>query len=126
MKTHDLQTIVSQALEDLKANDITILDVHELTNMTDVMFFCSGRSSRHVRSIAENVVKIAKQNHVQPLGIEGKDAGEWVLIDIGNVVVHIMLPAIRDFYQIEQLWTTSTHRNTSEAHSDNLSNQSHQ
>jgi ribosome-associated protein len=105
-----LQNTVLTALEDLKAVDIRVLTVTELTPLTDIMIFCSGTSTRHVKSIADNVVKQAKQHGLPIRGIEGENEGEWVLVDLGDVIVHVMLPATRDFYQLEKLWGFSPPR----------------
>ncbi len=97
---------VEAALADLKAVNSVTIDVHELSNVMDYLIICTGTSNRHVKSLAENVVKMAKESGQPPLGVEGQDAGEWVLVDLGDVVVHVMLPATRDFYDLERLWTT--------------------
>lgn len=113
MNSIQLRNIAVKALDDLKGIDITKLNVRKLTSVTDWMVFCSGRSTRHVQSLAENVVTEMKKNGVQPLSIEGKTTGEWVLIDVADVVVHVMLPQTRDFYQLEQLWATPEKHKTS-------------
>lgn len=105
MQTAQLRDLVVDALEDLKAVDLKILDVHDRTSFTDVMVIASGTSDRHVKSLSGNVVQKVKAAGEQPLGVEGQDAGEWVLVDLGNVVVHVMQPRTRDFYQLEKLWT---------------------
>lgn len=104
MKPEELKTLAIDALEELKASDITVINVHNRTSITDYMIICSGRSSRHIHSIADNVVMRTKQAGQQPLGIEGKHSNDWVLIDLGDVVVHVMLPETRKFYHLEKLW----------------------
>ncbi len=99
-----LSKIVLNALHNLKASDIFVLDVKNLTSITDEMIICSGRSTRHVNSIANEVIVNAKKNHYEPLGIEGKQQGEWISVDLGYIVVHIMLPSVREFYNLEELW----------------------
>ena len=105
MDTEQLTELVVDALEDVKAQDIQILDVRGKTSVTDVMVIASGTSSRQVKSLADRVVERAKENGVRPLGVEGEDTAEWVLVDLGDVVAHIMQPQIRDFYQLEKLWS---------------------
>ena len=96
---------VRTAAEELKARDVTEIDVRDKTSITDYMVIASGTSTRHVKSIADEVVKYAKKLDVQPLGVEGEREAEWVLVDLGDVVVHIMLPRVREFYALERLWT---------------------
>jgi len=102
--TKQLEKLVVDSLEEMKAQKITVLDVHELTSVTDTMVVCNGTSSRQVRGIANRVVENAKKENLMPLGVEGEQKGEWVLVDLGDVVVHVMLPTIREFYQLERLW----------------------
>jgi len=102
-----IKTIVLSALEDVKANDIQVLDVSGLTDVTDTMVVASGTSNRHVKSLAENVMREAKQQGIPALGAEGLENGEWVLVDFGDVVLHAMLPAAREFYDLERLWSAS-------------------
>jgi ribosome-associated protein len=97
-------TLVSTALQDLKAVDVRMLDVRGLTDVTDYMVIASGNSDRHVRSIADRVQQLAKGNGLRPLGVEGARDGEWVLIDLPDVMVHVMLPRVREFYALEELW----------------------
>lgn len=104
MDTKELLKIVLNSLDDLKSVDALALDVHKKTSVTDWMVIVSGTSNRHVISLAENVVIKAKQAGIKPLGIEGEDVGEWVLVDLGDIVVHVMQPEIRDFYSLEKLW----------------------
>ena len=99
-----LQRIVSAALEDMKAVNIKKLDVRGLTDIADTMMIASGNSDRHVRAIAERVVEDAKAAGYRPLGIEGARDGEWVLVDLQDILVHVMLPRVREFYGLEQLW----------------------
>ena len=96
---------VHAAVEDLKAKDTVEIDVRGKTSVTDYLVITSGTSTRHVKSIADEVVKSAKKLDVQPLGVEGEREAEWVLVDLGDVVVHVMLPRVREFYGLERLWT---------------------
>ena len=93
-----------EALEALKADNIVVLDVRAQTSFTDYMVFASGSSTRHVSAIADSVVEAAKAAGDPALGVEGEDVGEWVLVDLGDVVVHIMLPDVRLYYELEKLW----------------------
>lgn len=103
----DLANVVGDALDDMKAEKIVTLDVAHLTSITDTMIVASGRSDRHVRSIADRVIERCKEEGYKPLGVEGQEAGEWVLVDLADVIVHIMLPRVREFYNIERLWEFS-------------------
>lgn len=112
MKTETLQKIALNALEDLKGIEILSIDVHTLTTITDVMIICTGRSSRHVKSLAENVVAEAKKNQVKFIHMEGQREGEWVIVDLGDVVVHVMQAATREFYSLEDLWEPHAYSHT--------------
>ena len=96
---------VHAAVEELKARDVVEIDVRGKSSVCDFMVVASGTSTRHVKSIADEVVKFAKKLDVQPLGVEGEREAEWVLVDLGDVVVHVMLPRVREFYALERLWT---------------------
>lgn len=104
MKADELKALVVDALEDRKGADITVLDVREKTSITDILVIAGGSSSRQVKALADIVVEKAKKAGVQPLGVEGDPSGGWVLVDLGDVVVHLMLPETRDFYNLEKLW----------------------
>ena len=104
MEVEALKTLVVQAVEDLKAFDVNIVDVVGRSSVTDVLIFASGRSDRQVKSIANNVITEAKKLGLQPLGVEGLNTGDWVLVDLGDVVLHVMLPQVRDYYGIERMW----------------------
>lgn len=95
---------MSGALEDMKAVNVARLDVRGLTDIADTLFIASGNSDRHVRSIAERVVEQAKAAGFRPFGVEGTREGEWVLVDLNDVVVHVMLPRVRELYGLERLW----------------------
>jgi len=101
----ELLELVIAALEDLKGVDVRVIDVRDLTSITDRMVVASGTSTRHVKALAENVELKAKQHGYTPLGIEGEQTAEWVLLDLGDVVVHVMLPETRSFYGLEKLWS---------------------
>lgn len=100
-----LLEIVLTALDDMKGVDVRVIDVRDLTSITDRMVIVSGTSTRHVKALAENVALQAKEHGYKPLGIEGENAAEWVLVDLADVVVHVMMPEIRDFYALEKLWS---------------------
>lgn len=115
VNTATLRKSVIAALEDLKAKDIREIDVRGKTSIADLLVIASGTSARHVKSIADEVVKFAKQAGVMPLGVEGEQEAEWVLVDLGDVIVHIMLPRIREFYGLERLWTVGDNAAEGEA-----------
>lgn len=96
---------VHLALEDLKAKDVIEIDVRGKTSVCDYMVIASGTSTRHVKSIADEAVRKVKDLGVMPLGVEGEREAEWVLVDLGDVVVHVMLPRVREYYALERLWT---------------------
>ena len=96
---------VHAALDELKAKDVVQIDVRGKSSVCDFMVIASGTSTRHVKSIADEVVRFAKKLDVMPLGVEGEREAEWVLVDLGDVVVHAMLPRVREFYALERLWT---------------------
>jgi len=104
MQLEELKALVIATLEELKARDILILDVRGKTGVTDLMIIASGTSSTHVKSLAETVAFKAKEAGHRALGSEGVTDGEWALVDLNDVVVHLMLPKVRDFYHLERLW----------------------
>lgn len=104
MQLEALQQVVIDAMQDVKAFDIKTINVQGRHSLTDMLIFASGRSDRQVRAIAKQIIEKSKQAGVRPLGVEGLDTGDWVLVDLGDIVAHIMLPPVRDFYNIERLW----------------------
>lgn len=96
--------IVKTALEDLKAVNLVTLDVASLTPFVSQMFICTGTSSRHVKSLADNVERLAKEYHLPVFGYEGNALSDWILVDLGEIVVHVMQQEARDFYDLESLW----------------------
>src|SRR5689334_23711307 len=98
-----VKTVVA-ALDDMKAVNVKVLDVRKVTDVADCMVLASGNSDRHVRSIADRVVERAKAGNFKPMGVEGQRDGEWVLVDLNDVIVHVMLPRVREFYGLEGLW----------------------
>ncbi|WP_455234616.1 ribosome silencing factor [Thiogranum longum] len=110
MQAEELKQIVVTALEELKGNDIAEFDVRDMTSITDFMIIASGTSNRHVKSLADAVVMACKKAGSAPLGVEGEREGEWVLVDLGDVVVHVMQPRIREFYALEKLWGRTEQR----------------
>lgn len=108
-----LLEIVIAALQDVKGVDIRVIDVRGLTSITDRMVIVSGTSTRHIKALAENVVLEAKQHGFAALGVEGEDSTGWILVDLSDVVVHIMMPETRDFYALEKLWSVGDRDNAS-------------
>ena len=108
-----LLEIVMTALDDMKGVDIRVIDVRDLTSITDRMVIVSGTSTRHLKALAENVVLESKKNGFIPLGIEGENGADWILVDMVDVVVHVMLPEIRAFYALEKLWSVGGERDSS-------------
>jgi ribosome-associated protein len=102
--------VVERALDDIKAVNVRVLDVRKLTDIADTLVIASGNSDRHVRSIADRVVEFSKKAGFRPMGVEGERDGEWVLVDLQDVIVHIMLPRVREFYRLESLWDVSAAR----------------
>jgi len=105
LQSEATRKLALRALEDLKAEGIVQLDVRRQASFTDYMIFASGTSSRHVNAIADSVIEAAGEAGKPPLGVEGADVGEWVLVDLGDVVIHIMLPDVRRYYELEKLWS---------------------
>lgn len=99
--------LVQAALDDMKAVNVKVLDVRGLTDIADTLIIASGNSDRHVRSITDRVVQSAKAAGHPPFGVEGARDGEWALVDLHDVIVHVMLPRVREFYGLERLWATA-------------------
>jgi len=110
MNTEHLKQIVIAALEDIKARDIVVMDVARLTSIAEYMVVASGESARQTKALARNVTEKVKDAGGEVLGIEGEDNGEWILVDLGGVIVHIMHPAVREYYNLEELWGASPAR----------------
>jgi ribosome-associated protein len=107
LTTDQLQQLVVSSLDDFKATDITVIDVSGKSPLTERLVVASGNSTRHVKSMADNLVVKAKAAGNTPLGVEGAREGEWVLVDLNDVIVHLMLPQTRAFYNLEKLWEAS-------------------
>lgn len=105
METETLVELVVDALDDLRAADVVTIDVHGKTSITDMLVIASGTSERHVRSLADRAADRAKEAGIRPLGIEGTEGGDWVLVDLAEVIVHVMSREKRDFYNLEKLWS---------------------
>jgi ribosome-associated protein len=103
-KDKDLVRLILDTLDDMKAERVVCLDVKHLTAITDTMIIASGRSDRHVRAISDALLERCREEGFKPLGMEGQEGGEWVLVDMADAIVHIMLPRVREFYNIENLW----------------------
>jgi ribosome-associated protein len=104
MNTKELCDLAVEALEDIKGIDIKVLDVVNKSSVTDIMIFASGNTSRQVKALANSVAEKAKKAGSPAIGLEGDDSNEWILVDLGDVVVHVMQPSIREFYNLEKLW----------------------
>jgi len=104
MTSEEMRDLAIQALDDMKGIDILPMDVRSLTDITDFMIICTGRSTRHVKALADNVAVKAKERHASYVHLEGERESEWILVDLGDVVVHVMLAATRSFYSLEDLW----------------------
>ena len=104
MQTDQLQKMILNTLDELKARDIHVLDVRGKTSITDFMIIASGTSTRHVKSLIDGVCEDCLKAGVRPIGVEGTQNAEWALADLGDVIVHVMLPAVRDFYNLDKLW----------------------
>lgn len=105
MNSEQLCTLVVDALDDIKAQNVTTLDVRDMTTVTDYMIVASGTSSRHVQALVDNVAEKAAEAGHKPIGVEGEEGGEWVLLDLQDALVHVMLPKVREFYNLEKLWS---------------------
>jgi ribosome-associated protein len=105
MNSEKLSDLVVDALEEIKGLDINKLNVRDMTSVTDWMIVASGTSSRHVQALVDNVAEKAKAAGHRPIGIEGESGGEWVLLDLQDALVHVMLPKVREFYNLEKLWS---------------------
>lgn len=103
--TEALRKLILTAIEDMKGENVVELDVKDKTSVTDLLIIVSGTSSRHVKSIAAHVALEAKKQGKKPLGVEGEGQGEWVLVDLGDIIVHVMQPQVREFYDLEKLWS---------------------
>jgi ribosome-associated protein len=112
-----LQDLVTKALEDFKAIDIQQIDVSGTNPLTELFVIASGNSHRHIKSMAENLIMKAKAAGCPPLGIEGERESEWVLVDLNDIIVHLMLPKTRAFYNLEKLWEASSQRRSSQTRS---------
>ena len=105
MNSEQLSDLVVDALDEIKGLDIVKLDVRDMTTVTDFMVLASGTSSRHVQALVDNVAEKAKEAGHKPIGVEGEEGGEWVLLDLQDTLVHVMLPKMREFYNLEKLWS---------------------
>ena len=123
MKARELRDHVVAALEDLKGVNIVTLDVAALTPMTDYMVLVTGTSNRHVKALVDTANESSKAIGIQPLGIEGRESYDWVLVDLADVIVHVMNEEARNFYELERLWSDLDEAGDTEEVSDSLSNQ---
>ena len=107
MNSETLSDLVVSALEEVKGQDIVKLDVSKMTTVTDYMVVASGTSNRHVKALADAVAEKAREAGHRPAGVEGEEGSEWILLDLGDTLVHVMLPRVREFYNLEKLWSLS-------------------
>ena len=114
-RTASLKAVVINALDDMKALEIKVLDVRGLTDVADTMVIASGTSDRHVRSVAQKLVEKTKAAGFRPHGVEGQQDSDWVLIDLNEMIVHVMLPRVREFYGLEKLWDMTTTKRAARA-----------
>jgi len=105
MKNEALLQFVCDTLDDLKARDVAVLDVASMTTMADYIIVASGTSGRHVVSVSNKLVEAVKESGTKPLGVEGREGSEWVLIDLADIIVHVMQPSVREFYKLEDFWS---------------------
>lgn len=111
MQLDDAKQLIVAALEEVKALDIKILDVRGISSFTDLMIIASGTSTRHVKALSDKVIETGRKSGLRPLGVEGERDAEWVLVDFGDIVVHVMHPQTRDFYNLEKLWSVGERNN---------------
>ena len=114
MQSEILRNIVVDALEDIKAIDLVTIDVRGKTSVADTMVVATGASARQVKALADNVVTKTKEAGVRPMGSEGADAAEWILLDYGDLLVHVMQPQSREFYDLERLWGVAAEARSSD------------
>lgn len=105
MNSEQLSELVVDALDDIKGQDIVRLDVRDMTTVTDYMIVASGTSNRHVKALVDSVMEKARDAGIKPIGVEGEAGGEWILLDLQDALVHVMLPKVREFYNLEKLWS---------------------
>ncbi len=105
MNSEELCQLIVEALDDAKARNIVKLDVRDMTTVTDYMIVASGTSNRHVKAVVDRVAERTRAAGVKPIGVEGEESGEWVLLDLRDALVHVMLPKVREFYNLERLWS---------------------
>lgn len=115
MRLNTLQQTAVTALEDIKARDIKVLDVRKLTSFYDFLVIASAESNRQVKALAHHVRDRMKEAGADVIGLEGEETGEWVLVDCGDIVVHVMQPAVRAYYNLEELWDTTASRGRAKA-----------
>ncbi len=118
MNAEKLQKLTVASLEDLKGRDIVVLDVSDRTTVTDWMIVVTGTSQRHVKSLANEVVEKSKEAGVRPLGMEGEGDGNWILVDLGDVLAHVMTEDSREFYALEKLWGVASPEKQDQAQDD--------